>query len=436
MTVKDTLADDVGVLDEWALIVTTGTRNPSNSRLVDATAMPGLALADGGTVMSSVVVGGDGTSLDGVNLRTNLAHSRSGDVQMTLTSPGGTTATLTSNNGADAFDSFAGSFWSGAAPAPVPPVTMMIFNGSGVPQGVVAPEEPFGAFAGEDPRGTWILTVSDTVLNGLGGTLRSWSIDVSTQTPCTPKLGVAQTPSRTGVRVGETVTIQITGSNTGFGIASDVSIAGSTPSRTRRVSITPSVGGTCTADVSFTCTWAGATNPGASRSVSLVVEPFAAGSTFHFAAVGILVPPPSFTLRQRLDLAVLPSDVLAVNGRRCTVLGTPGADELRPLAVPPNEQVICGLGGPDRLLGGAFAETLDGGAGNDIIWGAKGNDFLFGGLGNDRLHGGHGIDLLKGGAGHDLLNGGLGRDTILGGRGNDRAFQPARDLLKGIERRG
>lgn len=434
LAVRDTLIDDVGVLDEWALTVTTGTRDRANMQSVTATAAPGLTLPDGGTIASSVVVQGDQASLSDLRVTTNVAHSSSMDVQVTLTSPAGTTVTLTSNNGGGAVDSFAGTSW-GQGPGTTP-LTKVIFNSGGVPQGVLVPEEPFAAFAGEDPRGVWTLTLSDTVLNLVGGTLRSWSVDVSTQRPCTPTLALTQTSSHAVVPVGKTVTLQITGSNGGSGVARDVFISGSTPARARRLSVTPSSGGACDSGLSFTCTWAGTTNPGGVRNVVLVVEPFVAGNTFHIARMGMASPSPSFMPWKRLDLAVSPSDVRAANGRRCTVLGTPGADELRPLAVAPIEQVICGLGGPDVLLGGGSAETLDGGSGNDVIWGAKGNDFLFGGPGSDRLHGGRGIDLLKGGAGGDLLNGGLGRDTLVGGRGDDRALQPARDLLTGIERHG
>ena len=43
----------------------------------------------------------------------------------------------------------------------------------------LVPEEGLGAFRGEDPNGTWTITVSDD-LAGDGGNLNSWSLDVFT----------------------------------------------------------------------------------------------------------------------------------------------------------------------------------------------------------------------------------------------------------------
>ena len=47
------------------------------------------------------------------------------------------------------------------------------------PAATLTPEEPLGAFVGEDPNGVWTLTISDD-LAGDGGNLNSWSLDLST----------------------------------------------------------------------------------------------------------------------------------------------------------------------------------------------------------------------------------------------------------------
>jgi len=67
--------------------------------------------------------------------------------------------------------------------------------------------------------------------------------------------------------------------------------------------------------------------------------------------------------------------------------------------------VICGLGGPDRLLGRAGDDVLIGGAGNDTLDGGAGHDRLVGGAGNDTLLAHDRVrDVVSGGAGHDTAH--------------------------------
>ena len=98
---------------------------------------------------------------------------------------------------------------------------------------------------------------------------------------------------------------------------------------------------------------------------------------------------------------------------------------------------MLGLGGNDRLEGGAGnnsasggdgndliggggnSDTLEGGAGADTLRGEDATDLLRGGDGGDRLEGGEGADLLRGDAGDDALLGGAGDDTLVGGTGAD-----------------
>jgi Ca2+-binding RTX toxin-like protein len=95
-------------------------------------------------------------------------------------------------------------------------------------------------------------------------------------------------------------------------------------------------------------------------------------------------------------------------GRKATVVGTAGADNLAGTA---GADVIAGLGGSD---------TISGLGGSDTICGGNGNDRIFGGAGNDSLAGDAGNDTLAGDAGNDTLTGGPGNDTLVGGPGFDR----------------
>lgn len=96
---------------------------------------------------------------------------------------------------------------------------------------------------------------------------------------------------------------------------------------------------------------------------------------------------------------------------RCTVVGTPGDDEILATAFPDK---LCGLGGNDKIIG------LDAATGDDIILGGAGDDTLQGLRGSDKIFGGPGNDKLTGGAGNDVLRGGPGADTLIGGDGTDR----------------
>ena len=79
-----------------------------------------------------------------------------------------------------------------------------------------------------------------------------------------------------------------------------------------------------------------------------------------------------------------------------------------------------GLGGDDRLSGGAGNDRIVGHQGNDRLMGNGGNDRLFGNGGADRIGGNRGDDRAHGGNGNDRIWGGLGNDHLRGERGNDR----------------
>jgi Ca2+-binding RTX toxin-like protein len=70
--------------------------------------------------------------------------------------------------------------------------------------------------------------------------------------------------------------------------------------------------------------------------------------------------------------------------------GTNGRDTL--IAVLPDAYIMEGLDGDDKLIGGAFGDSLYGGIGMDILDGGAGNDSLYGGAGADQLIGGAGND--------------------------------------------
>jgi subtilisin-like proprotein convertase family protein len=189
ITVSDDLAGDTGSLDSWTLAVTTFPSAPTTVTEPTFTQSTPLAIPTGPAVVSSTLsVMGAGTSLFDVNLTTNLTHTFAADLDITLMSPAGTVVTLTTDNGAGNDNTFNGTVWDDDA-NPAGQVPYVTNNGLATDHAYVnltlasplAPEEAMAAFIGEDPNGTWTITISDD-LAGDGGSLDSWSLNLTTFT--------------------------------------------------------------------------------------------------------------------------------------------------------------------------------------------------------------------------------------------------------------
>src|SRR3954469_2955940 len=146
-----------------------------------------------GVATSTIAVSGLAPHIHDVDVLTNLPHTQSDEVDMTVTSPAGTVVTLTTDNGAGFDNVFAGTHWDDdAAPGGVPTATSAPLAGhvqihpysNGVTASPLAPEEPLGAFIGENPNGTWTITVSDDGTSGVGNLL-SWGLEIES-IPATP----------------------------------------------------------------------------------------------------------------------------------------------------------------------------------------------------------------------------------------------------------
>ena len=172
---------------EWTLTIVTdsplaGTLNGWSLELATLSGEPATTLFSVGTHLAQAIPDGDqaGVVLDvpvtGVGslvklrLFTSIAHDAPGQLEMFLTSPAGTTATITTGNGAADASALANTLWSDVGPTPVtdavPPFT------------TVVPEEAMSAFLGEDGSGTWRLTLLDRVAGGIG-TLTSATLETT-----------------------------------------------------------------------------------------------------------------------------------------------------------------------------------------------------------------------------------------------------------------
>lgn len=135
-----------------------------------------LAIPTGPAVVSStILISGAGPYLWDVDVSTFLTHTFSADLDITIQSPSGTVVTLTTDNGAGNDNTFNGTVWDDQAGDPVTDHNFVNLT----PALHLSPEEALGAFRGENPNGTWTITISDD-LAGDGGSLDSWGLDIHT----------------------------------------------------------------------------------------------------------------------------------------------------------------------------------------------------------------------------------------------------------------
>jgi len=123
-------------------------------------------------------VSGVGTFLWDLNLNTTITHTACGDLDITLTSPAGTTITVTTDNGGTNDNVFNGTVWDEAVTGLLNTAADRTYANN-VTSTPLNPEGRFEAFRGEDPNGTWTLTVTDDTTANTGSVV-AWSLDVVT----------------------------------------------------------------------------------------------------------------------------------------------------------------------------------------------------------------------------------------------------------------
>ena len=251
MTLHDAFSADGGTLSEWRLDVSTlnGTpATPPADTFVNNT--PQTISATGTPVVTSqIAVSGLLPYVQKLTLKTNLTHTNSANLDITLTSPAGTSVTLTTDNGSTLDNVFNGTIWDDDAdPGNVTPypaanskmVTDTTYTNL-VPKPTLTPEEPLGAFIGENPNGTWTLTVSDDATAD-GGTLAGWELIVVTPPDTiSPEVTVEQAPAQPDPTNGTSIAYSVVFNEavTGF-TGSDIDFTGSTVGGTLQANVTGS----------------------------------------------------------------------------------------------------------------------------------------------------------------------------------------------------
>ncbi len=253
ITISDDLAGDGGSLDSWSLGVTTLPTAPTVTTVPTVTQATPTAIPTGPAVATStLVVSGAGTSILDVDVTTFLTHTFAADIDMTIMSPAGTVVTLTTDNGAGNDNVFNGTVWNDDAnPAGQVPYTTN--NGVVSDHAYVnltlasplVPEEAMAAFIGEDPNGTWTITISDD-LAGDGGSLDSWSLDIDTFTCASADISITKTDGTPTATPGATTTYTITVANAGPSAANPVAVTDTFPAACTSVTYTSTAAGGAT----------------------------------------------------------------------------------------------------------------------------------------------------------------------------------------------
>lgn len=131
-----------------------------------------------GTLSVTALVSSAGTYLWDINVNTTITHTENADLDITLTSPAGTVCTITTDNGAANDNVFNGTVWDDS----INDTTMDHVYTNLVAATPLNAEGRLGNFRGENPNGTWTLTVRDDTATDIG-TLSAFSLDITTAAP-------------------------------------------------------------------------------------------------------------------------------------------------------------------------------------------------------------------------------------------------------------
>lgn len=189
LTISDDEQNDGGMLSSWSMNLTTVAMQISHGGFGHASTDVPKTIPSGAppNVVTSTLTfnGPPGTKrICNVGLKMNLLHPTPSHLDITLMSPSGTVVTITTDNGGSNANVF-NQVDFGNQNDEVGQVPYTFNNGlvtdhqymNGVSAGYLVPEESLGAFAGEDPYGTWTLTINDDT-NLDGGMLNYWFVGI------------------------------------------------------------------------------------------------------------------------------------------------------------------------------------------------------------------------------------------------------------------
>lgn len=191
LRISDDLANDGGVLGGWELGLDTLPQPPTTAATTFWNVTP-LPIPDNAPspATSTIAAAGLADQIGRVRLTTFITHTFPGDLEVTLRSPAGTVSTIAYRRAGTADNVFNGTLWDDEAdpgnPVPFPAnvfaasnlVTDTTFTAN-VVKATLVPEEAMAAFNGENPNGTWTLSIRDSA-SGDTGVLERWSLEIGT----------------------------------------------------------------------------------------------------------------------------------------------------------------------------------------------------------------------------------------------------------------
>ena len=119
------------------------------------------------------------TKLDKGSVTAAIAHGSVGQLSFSLISPDGKSTLLSSKNGGQSSDVWNGTTFSDNAALLVGCTgTGCVTYANNVVIQSAIPQGSLSALVGDDPNGTWTLSVTDDT-NGVNGTLTSWSLSLT-----------------------------------------------------------------------------------------------------------------------------------------------------------------------------------------------------------------------------------------------------------------
>lgn len=128
-----------------------------------------------GPVEQFISIPDAGGVLCDIELTTNIEHAFPSDLNITLESPSGISAVITSGNGHSNGEAFSDVRWLSTSNSPSVANFDFLNNAT---QSTFSPEAPFSAFFGINPAGNWKLTIIDDAAGDVG-TLNKWGIEYS-----------------------------------------------------------------------------------------------------------------------------------------------------------------------------------------------------------------------------------------------------------------
>ncbi|MDT0608618.1 proprotein convertase P-domain-containing protein [Croceitalea rosinachiae] len=202
-------------------VLVQGTASGGGSLCTTQSSSPNSSIPDNDpTGVSENVVFSATDPITDVNLTVNITHTWNSDLDIRLTSPAGTTVDLSLNNGGSG-DNYTNTIFDDASAS-------SITGGTSPFTGIFSPEEALSNFNGENPNGSWTLTVVDEAGADIG-TLDSFLVEVCTAASSSD-LAVTKTVSDSTPSEGSNIMYTLSVTNNGPADATNVSITDILPS--------------------------------------------------------------------------------------------------------------------------------------------------------------------------------------------------------------